>query len=456
MAEKRKLTVESTYCKDWTVQDALRELLQNAIDTGTKVDILQMGNLFEIKDYGDGISLSDFLIGRSSKQDDAGVIGQFGEGAPIGCLVLARAGRNVKVYSKGKSFAFSFEHDDQWDSQLLTITINELATDVGTSVRVECSAEEMEATKALFIKLCPREILARSKRCDFLEEAGSIFVNGLLVSNVVSLFGYNFPHAKHLVNRDRNAIGHGAIVNTITDALAYTTCKDVIRKILTEGSTSIGIKSAIELNNEFYTAYPYVWKAEIKDLWGDMVCLADNSPHDQLAQEANWKVLVLPWGLRNSLRHILPNSTEVYNKGNKKEYIPKKSLRAELLDFLKEGKEISDWLAKEVGLHIYPVRVFKDTRREQGTMDFSVFGSFVKKSNPQGGEVELEIRLLEKGDMSKLIGTTLHEYTHGTTGGCDNTRSFENDLTTVIATLGTKCFTQAQKIEALEKRRINI
>jgi len=449
MADKRTLTVESNYCKDWTVTDAVRELIQNALDTGTKVEIVQMGNLWEIKDYGAGINLSDFLIGRSSKRDDTDLIGQFGEGAPIGCLVLARAGRDVKIYSKGKRFAFSFEHDSQWGCPLLTITIDEVATDDGTSVRVECSAEEMDKVRGQFLKLTPQPVLARGKHTDILSPAGSIYVNGLCVSHVNSLFGYNFKGRKDLVNRDRNAIGHSQIVSAIQDTMAHITNPDLMREVLLAGARDEP-KGAIEFTQEFSTSYPYKWKAAIKDIWGDKVCLADNSAYDQLATENNWKVLSLPWGLKWTLRHILPNSKDVFNKGKKKQYILQKDLTPDDKEILKEGKEIAGWLAKEVGLETFPIKIFRDLQRQEGTKQFTTHGQFV------GGTVELEIELLKRQDITKLVGTTLHEYTHGTTGSPDTTRDFENHLTDLIATLGIKCYMQAKKIEELEKCRIQI
>lgn len=453
MAEKRTLTVESSYCKNWTVLDAVRELIQNATDTGTKVEFAQMGNLWEIKDYGNGISLSDFLIGRSSKQGDDEVIGQFGEGAPIGCLVLARAGRDVKLYSNGKRFAFSFEHDSQWDAQLLTITIDKMATDIGTSVRVECSAEEMEKVQSLFLKLVSQPIVARGKHTDILTSSGAIYVNGLCVSSVNSLFGYNFKGRKDLVNRDRNAIGHSEIVSAITDTLAHTTSEDVMREVLQAGCRGEP-KGVIEVNQDFQSCYPYKWKAVIRNLWGDKVCLADNTAYDHLAAEDNWKVLALPWGLKYALRYILPNSTAVHNKGKKKEYVPRKKLLVEDLEVLKEGKEISGWLARETGLKVFPIRIFRDLQRLEGTRNFHTHGYFVRKSNPQGGEVELEVDMLKRKDITKLVGTTLHEYTHGTNGNADTTREFENDLTDLVATLGIKCYALAMKVEELRRCRI--
>jgi len=439
MAEKRTLTVESQYCKNWTVEDAVRELIQNAIDTETKVEFSRHDNSrWVIKDNGSGMQLSDFLVGRTSKSDNAQAIGQFGEGAPIGCLVLARNGREVKVYSRGKRYAFSFEYDNQWGCQLLTITIDDVPTNRGTTVLVECSAEELRNVQAKFLKLAPQTVVARTGDTEFLACSGRVYVNGLEVTGITSLFGYNFKRHKELVNRDRNAIGFSEIVCAVKSALETITNKTVISRILraSDGYESI---SAVELGHDFRIKYPNIWKAVIKELWGSKVCLADNTSYDNLAAEENWKVLAAPWGLRYSLsRGVLKHSSEVIRKGRDKEYVLIRDLSPKQRESLKEGKTIAEWVANKVGLRTYPIKIFRDLTREKGTRRYANNGNFC------GGTVELEISLLD--DITRFVGIALHEYTHGTTGYADSTREFENSLTDMIAVLGTKCYEKANEI----------
>ena len=448
--EKRTLSVESQYCQNWTAEDAVRELIQNAIDTGTKTQITPMGNKWEIKDFGTGIQLSDFLIGRTSKASDNDVIGQFGEGAPIGCLVLARMGRDVKVYSRGKRFAFSFEYDNQWGCPLLTITIDDMATDKGTTALVECSQEEMARVRVKFLKLTPQPVLARTQNTEFIACPGKIYVNGLEVSSVTSIFGYNFKGRKELVNRDRNAIGYVEITCAIGDAIARVTNPEIISAVLLAGESGVP-RDAVELSKAFRPHYPDKWKSAIKRLWGDKVCLAENSVFDQHAREQNWKVVSLPWGLRYSLATVvLKYSSDVINK-RKRRNIPLRNLSVEERETFKEGKKIAEWLARKAGLNSYPIKVFQDLQRLEGTKDYEISGSFV------GGfssHVEIEISVLKAKDVTKMVGTLLHEYTHGTTGRSDSTRVFENSLTDIIATFGMTCYQQANEIGEIEKCRL--
>lgn len=437
MAEKRTLTVESQYCSNWTVEDAIRELVQNAIDTGTKIDIHRHDHSsWVIKDNGSGIQLSDFLIGRTSKADDSEAIGQFGEGAPIGCLVLARNGRDVKVYSKGKRYAFSFEYDNQWGSQLLTITIDDGPINRGTTVLVECSQEEMQNVQAKFLSLTPQIVLARTGDTEFLDCAGKVYVNGLEVSGISSIFGYNFKGHKHLVNRDRNAIGFQQIVDAVRRALETTTNRGIISRILIAGASGEPI-DAVETGHTLYIKYPSAWKATIKEAMGTKVCLAEYSPSDLVAAEQNWEVLQLPYSLRYSLERsgVLKFSSSVINNGKEKEYILLRDLSPKQRESLREGKKVAEWLANMAGLRTYPIKIFQDLSRNEGTRRNVTLGCF------NNGTVELEVGLLNYKET--MIGVALHEYAHGTSGAQDHTREFENCLTSVIAKLGLECYKQA-------------
>jgi len=433
MAEQRKLTIESTYCKDWTIKDAIREVIQNAIDTRTEVDIVDTGSYWEIRDKGCGIKLSDFLIGRSSKQDDAEAIGQFGEGLKIGCLVLARNGRQIIVKASGKQYRFSFQYDKEWDSQLLTIDIEDClraTLDKGTSVAIQCTIEEMKAARSLFLKFNPQPVIdnlrCNGNKAEILEEPGQIYVNGLHVTEITSLFGYNLHH-KDLVNRDRSAIGFGAIKEQIGNVLSGTGNLNVIRKILVEAVNRVKkhtSDSAVEYNVMF-SPRKGMWRKAIADMYGDKVCLSSNNPAiDLRALERHWYVLELPYDLSYSLKWCLPNATEVVK--DKKRIIPFNRLTAEQKKFFNQAKAYADEIAGEVGLNVYPLKVFIDNEHKDE------LGTY------QNGIAGICYETIQAQDLSGAVRTIIHEYTHGTSHESDNSRGFENALGDVIASLGLK------------------
>jgi len=428
MAEIRRLTVESSYCKNWTVVDALRELIQNALDTKTKVTFNNCGSkLWEIRDRGQGLKLTDFLIGRSSKQSNDGVIGQFGEGAPIGCLVLARNNRKVTVQSLGKQYSFSLQYDNQWETDLLTISIDTCDTGRGTGVFVECSEEEINSAKHLFMKLNPPLVLhkvrASTFKADILDCPKIIYVNGLVVTQVDSMFGYNF-YDKSLVNRDRAAIGYDAVRGQVEATLSNLTNQYLIEKLL-KSAVGNSDSSFIEFNVNF-NPRRNVWLRVIRECFGDRVCLSSNPKDDLRATEDNWSVLKVPLNFCFSLDFILPYSTKV--GGKDKKIIPQKDLSISEKTLLARGKAIADEVAKEVGLDTFPIKIFEDTI-SQDIKRFDWRGYY------HNGTVGVAWELLKTGSISDVVKTILHEYIHGTNGHEDNSRAFENDLCDVIATL---------------------
>jgi hypothetical protein len=430
--ERRTLTIESKYCENWTIKDALREVIQNAIDASpNRVTICNEGKYQVVSDSGAGIKLSDFIIGRSSKRGNENSIGQFGEGVKIGCLVLARNNREVHIESQGKRYSFSFQFDNAWQENLLTVDMTDKATGTGTSVYIECTQEEMNEARALFLTFNNYPILETLskgiEKTDIIENPGMIWVKGVAVTKITSVFGYNF-NQKTLVNRDRGAIGYSAVCSCVADAMSYITNQHLIRRLIKEGQNE-GSEKKAEFGVSF-TPRRNSWKRAFRELHGARVCLSSHIPKvDLRASEKNWVVLDFQWSFWNSLRHILPSASDVVK--DKLKHIPINKLEAEDRKFLNEVVCETERLAQSLGLKTYPVKVFVDTEDRGNGARFKQEGYF------GGGVVGISLDTVKEKDTQKTQGILVHEYVHGTGNNSDNTREFENDLTNVIATLIT-------------------
>ena len=79
------------YCPDWTLADARRELMQNALDAGLLSHIphslVSKGQIPE----------KAFMLGYSSKRNDSSALGQFGEGLKLAMLVYEREGQPLRI-----------------------------------------------------------------------------------------------------------------------------------------------------------------------------------------------------------------------------------------------------------------------------------------------------------------------------------------------------------------------
>ena len=87
---------------------------------------------------------------------------------------------------------------------------------------------------------------------------------------------------------------------------------------------------------------------------------------------------------------------------------------------------MAERLASILGFTTYPVRLFVDPLHE------SVQGYWQYDTETVG----LALGVIQRHDLSGMIGILLHEYTHANGGHDDNCREFENDLNDVISMLG--------------------
>lgn len=440
--ERRVLTIEADYCKNWSVVDAIREIIQNSIDTGTEIDIRHDGSICNVWDNGNGLKTSDFILGRSSKRDDPNAVGQFGEGLKIGCLVLARENRKVYITSANKRYDFSIQYDKAWEEDLLTIDIDDFPTENGTNIYVECLEDEVNTASSLFLKLNPQRVIDKvanedgvKNKIEILDRPGIIYVNGLAITKIDSLYGYNFD-AKELVNRDRTAVNYSDIKRIISHTLSTTTNREIIANILKTAIDKEWETMPIEFDVAIYPR-KITWRRVIKELFGSRVCVSShNAQIDLSAIEKNWVVLNFPWSLWYGLTAILPQADKVIK--DTKRIIPLNKLSTSEREFFNRGKKIAEEIATEAGLKVYPVKVFIDTVHKEGTKTFM----FNQTGYYISGTAGVCYQTIKEGNLGEFIGILLHEFVHGTCGHPDNTRSFENDLTDVIASLGLAWYTE--------------
>ena len=429
MAEQKKLTIEKEYCDTWVITDAIREIIQNAIDTRTEPLIVQNGNMWEVLDTGIGVKLSDFLLGRSAKHNDPDAIGQFGEGLKIACLVMARNGRAISVTALKKKYVFSFQYDKEWGSELLTIDITASPHAIGTVVAMECSTAEMEAAQSLFLRLSPKDVLEKvPTREEVLDAPSLVYINGLQVTKIDSMFGYNLLD-KDLVNRDRSAVGYEAIKKGIASVLSNVSNQYIIQTIVrTAVDDDRSRQNAVEFSVNF-APKQLAWRRAVKELYGDKICLGIGETRiDIRAEERDYMVLHLPWALARSMDRLFPSAREVVRE--KRRIVPMNRLLAAERTFFQQAKDLADEIANEAFLTIYPLRVFIDKENPMETGYYS------------DGIAGICYETIHNQDLSGAVRTILHEYTHGTSGEADNTRSFESALCDVITSLGMKLITE--------------
>ena len=97
-----EIPISPNYVHNWGVQEAVRELLQNAIDAdkcGYKKDVLynKESNLLTIVSTGVTLPVSSLVLGCSTKDENESLIGKYGEGYKLALVVLLRKGYIINI-----------------------------------------------------------------------------------------------------------------------------------------------------------------------------------------------------------------------------------------------------------------------------------------------------------------------------------------------------------------------
>ena len=220
--EKITLTLSADYLEHWTIYDALRELYQNVFDraeedspnakwfSGTvksKTIQLSLGNL------DTGIDRKTLILGVTSKRDNRNAIGKFGEGYKLAILVLLRNKIDVQVTTWSEIWTFKLEHNEQFDTEMLTIYIEKsehinedltfLITGIPKKVWSSYSQYNLKLQKNLKV--------IETAKCNVLTDErnrSKIFIGGLYICKYIgtSIYGYDFHPNVFELGRDRNIV----------------------------------------------------------------------------------------------------------------------------------------------------------------------------------------------------------------------------------------------------------
>lgn len=263
--KKYELSLSRNYVSSWGIEEAIRELLQNAKDSNGEevIDIDKSSGTITITNKNTSIPSSTLLLGNTSKRDDLDKIGQFGEGYKLALLVLLREGKELFIKNGGKNWIPSFEYSDNFECEVLCIT----ETDGnGNDLIFEISgfnSSELDELETEFLGLNGQaynsiqtsygEILTDS------DYKGKVFVDGLPVYEDDNFdYGYNFKPCYVSLDRDRKSINIYELKRLT--ALSVACCVDnfafVDDVIDSKGRDGEYIKdSNVEFDDEFKEKY---------------------------------------------------------------------------------------------------------------------------------------------------------------------------------------------------------
>lgn len=226
-----ELSINKDYVTHWGIWEAVRELLQNAIDTQHEEIIINKDSL-TINSSGGKIPLKSLLLGGSSKKDDPHSIGKFGEGMKLAFLVLCRMNKDFTFVNYDETWKPVIEFSETFQEDCLAVYIKETEQTNNVSVQIPLTDEEYLLISENYLERDTEHNAvvksgygyALEKDCDFRAEA-RVYVNGLFIGEVEGQykFDYNFVPEVLELDRDRQTVSEFNLqwetTRLITDSL---------------------------------------------------------------------------------------------------------------------------------------------------------------------------------------------------------------------------------------------
>ena len=218
MNKNYEITISPNYVSNWGVKEAIREILQNAIDAETngyekEINYDEVSQTLDVCSKNIELSAKDLILGCSSKTDQDDMIGKYGEGFKLALVVLLRKGYNVSIHNGSKEWIPSFKMSETFNTQILNI---EEEDSTGDYLNFSISPVDRQLYNTLLDYFpCIDNQFGKVVECDngqiLLDKKfkGKMYVEGLYIQTDDNFkYGYNFNSDVVELDRDRKAINY--------------------------------------------------------------------------------------------------------------------------------------------------------------------------------------------------------------------------------------------------------
>lgn len=194
--------ISANYMAHWSLREAIRELLQNAIDSGAYT-IEQCGNtLFINNELTAPLSLDNLtLLGETTKHNGS-TIGKFGEGFKLALLVLGRA-QIPHVVTVGKCQIVGYIDNNRFVMQI-TGELPEVQTSMSVAI---AHIEAYDIACSMLVRKAEFTEIAATANARAFTPGGTLFVGGLKVCDGTGMkYSYDLAPKDVQLERDRNTV----------------------------------------------------------------------------------------------------------------------------------------------------------------------------------------------------------------------------------------------------------
>ena len=275
-------------------------------------------------DDGVGFDSKNLSILHSTKADEDGSRGQFGEGMKMIAAAALREGLGMVIESQNWRATPRVETGSIENTRKGTVDkIEQLAFDIEdfaptasilgsrTTFATPTQAFIDEVlrldAKVLDLRTGNRPLFVSEHGSIVSREPGRIFVKGIQVTTDNTLFSYDFHDVK--TNRDRNVVVDVNIQRRVSNIISELSDKNLIksllqRSVIGEGESEYRHRDTYE-NSGYYgnidSKYPALWKKAFEECFGPEACLDTGFEFPSMFDASSVRRIKLPSVIRGQL-----------------------------------------------------------------------------------------------------------------------------------------------------------
>lgn len=205
-----ELPISINYVKHWGMAEAIREIIQNALDSDSPFEWEIEGDTLTIRSKFARLEPKTLLLGTTTKDEDKDAIGSFGEGYKIALLVLARQNYDVTIYNHDIIWKPEFRHSKKFeDTTLCVISTNNTEHKEGVTFKISgLSEDDIEQVKnsCLYMQKDIGQVKHTSKGLILFDKPHMLYVGGLFICNTTLDYGYDIKPEFIVLERDRQTV----------------------------------------------------------------------------------------------------------------------------------------------------------------------------------------------------------------------------------------------------------
>lgn len=238
-----ELPLARNYVAHWKMANAVRELIQNALDSESPFKYEFSGDMLRLTSEFTTLGPNTLLLGTTSKAESKESIGSFGEGYKIAMLVLTREGNDVEFHNGPVRWTPSFHHSKKFQDEVLVVTEESLpAPHTGLDVYVRGLTDEDISTirsSCLLMQSEVGEVKKTSLGDVLLNRPGQLFVGGLFITQTGLKYGYNIKPEYVRLERDRKTVDNWELKSVTLNMLIEAFSYKEVSKLIIDGVSDV-------------------------------------------------------------------------------------------------------------------------------------------------------------------------------------------------------------------------